>query len=134
MSDNMATKFAGKCQRMVDALTEVGRVADEILGCQAPSVPMISREDAQTMAFTTGGRIRKMKRNRRAGVGDRWTKTIRDEHGYTTSVPSANYGKGSRWRARYVDEHGDEHEKLFSVKIDAQNWINKQVSDQETGT
>lgn len=45
-----------------------------------------------------------MKRNRRAGVEDRWTKTVRDEHGNTKTVPSANHGKGSRWRARYVDD------------------------------
>jgi integrase len=39
-----------------------------------------------------------MKRNRRAGVEDRWTKTVRDEHGNTQTVPSANQGKGARWR------------------------------------
>ena len=35
------------------------------------------------------------KRNRRAGVEDRWTKTVRDEHGNTQTVPSAANGKGS---------------------------------------
>jgi len=33
-----------------------------------------------------------MKRNRRAGVEDRWTKTIRDEHGNEKKVPSARNG------------------------------------------
>lgn len=47
-----------------------------------------------------------MKRNRRAGVEDHWHKTIRQPDGTTTTVPSANNGKGSRWRARYVDENG----------------------------
>ena len=62
-----------------------------------------------------------MKRNRRAGVEDRWTKTIRDEHGHTQTVPSASHGKGTRWRARYVDERGREHAKGFTRKVDAQN-------------
>jgi integrase len=75
-----------------------------------------------------------MKRNRRAGVEDRWTKTVRDEQGNTQSVPSASYGKGSRWRARYVDDNGCEHEKLFGRKADASTWVNKQISDQVTGT
>lgn len=73
-------------------------------------------------------------RNRRAGVEDRWTKTVRDEHGNMQTVPSTNYGKGSRWRARYVDTAGREHEKLHGTKGAAQTWINKQISDQETGT
>ncbi len=47
---------------------------------------------------------------------------------------SANHGKGSRWRARYVDENGKEHAHGFGRKVDAQNWLNKQVSDQVTGT
>jgi integrase len=74
------------------------------------------------------------KRNRRAGVEDRWTKTIRLPDDTTQTVPSAAHGKGSRWRARYVDDDGREHEKLFSLKADAQEWINKQVSGQVTGT
>ena len=61
-----------------------------------------------------------MRRNRRAGVEDRWTKTVRDEHGNTRTVPSAAYGKGSRWRARYVDDDGREHTKAFGRKVDAQ--------------
>jgi integrase len=73
------------------------------------------------------------KRNRRAGVEDRWTKTVRDEGGNTKTVPSANNGKGMRWRARYVDEHGRERAKGFSRKTDATNWLNKQISDQVTG-
>ncbi len=75
-----------------------------------------------------------MNRNRRAGVEDRWHRTIRDEHGNAKTVPSALYGKGSRWRAGCVDDHGSEHAKGFSRKVDAQNWLNKQVSDQVTGT
>jgi integrase len=74
------------------------------------------------------------KRNRRAGVEDRWTKTVRDADGNTQTVPSASYGKGTRWRARYVDECGGEHAKGFARKVDAQQWLDQQVSDQVTGT
>jgi hypothetical protein len=59
---------------------------------------------------------------------------VRDENGNTQTVPSVNHGKGSRWRARYVDDQGREHVKGFARKTDAQHWLNKQVSDQVTGT
>jgi len=75
-----------------------------------------------------------MKRNRRAGVEDRWRKTIFDSDGNPQTVPSVNDGKGSRWRARYVDEHGREHAKNFGRKADGQNWLDRQISDQVTGT
>jgi hypothetical protein len=48
------------------------------------------------------------RRNRRAGVEDRWTKTVRDEQGNTAKVPSARHGRGLRWLARYVDHEGHE--------------------------
>jgi integrase len=64
-----------------------------------------------------------MKRNRRAGVEDRWTKTVRDAEGNTQTVPSANDGKGKRWRARYVDHEGREYSKAFARKVDAQAWL-----------
>src|ERR1700722_6089997 len=75
-----------------------------------------------------------MKRNRRAGLEARWTKTVRDQAGTIRTEHSASYGKGSRWRARYVDDTGKEHAKGSSRKVDAQQWLNKQVSDQVTGT
>lgn len=74
-----------------------------------------------------------VKRNRRAGVEDRWTKTVRRPDGTTETLPSANNGKGSRWRARYVDDSGREHSRGFSRKVNAQHWLEKQVSDQVTG-
>jgi integrase len=67
-----------------------------------------------------------MKRNRRAGVEDRWTKTNGER--------ASRYGIGMRWRARYVDDQGRERSKAFSRKIDATRWLDKQVSDQVTGT
>jgi integrase len=75
-----------------------------------------------------------MKRNRRAGVEDLWTKTVRDEHGNQQTVPSARHGIGMRWRARYVGEDGRERTRAFSRKGEAQHWLNQQVSDQVTGT
>ena len=69
-----------------------------------------------------------MKRNRRAGVEDRWTKTVRDAHGYTRKVPSAAHAKGLRWRARYVGPDGKEHTKHFARKLDAQAWLDSEVT------
>jgi integrase len=76
-----------------------------------------------------------MKRNRRAGVEDRWTKTPRDPDGNTRTVPSANDGKGKRWRARYVDDQGHERAKAFTRKADAQAWLDSEVTAKlATGT
>jgi integrase len=75
-----------------------------------------------------------MKRNRRAGVEDRWTKTVRDAEGNAQTVPSANDGKGKRWRARYVDDQGREHARAFGRKSDATAWLDKQTSAIVTGT
>ncbi len=74
------------------------------------------------------------KRNRRAGVEDRWTKTVRNEHGNTQTVPSAANGKGKRRRARYVDERGREHAKGFARKVDAQACLDKQTAVLVSGT
>lgn len=75
-----------------------------------------------------------MKRNRRAGVEDLWTKTVRDGDGNAKTVQSARNGIGLRWRARYVDGNGFERTKAFGRKLDAQNWLHRQVSDLVTGT
>jgi integrase len=75
-----------------------------------------------------------MRRNRRAGVEDRWTKTVRDEHGNAQTVPSAASGTGKRWRARYVDERGREHAKGFTRKVDAQAWLDGQTAALVSGT
>lgn len=75
-----------------------------------------------------------MKRNRRAGVEDRWHRIIRDQDGNAKITHSAAYGRGSRWRARYVDDRGLERAKGFARKADATTWLNQQVSDQITGT
>src|ERR1700739_931336 len=76
-----------------------------------------------------------MKRNRRAGVEDRWTKTVRDLDGNTRTVPSARHGTGMRWMARYVEDQGREHAKAFSRKADAQAWLDSEVTAKlATGT
>jgi hypothetical protein len=75
-----------------------------------------------------------MRRNRRAGVADDWTKTVRDEHGNTKTVPSARHGRGMRWRARYVDDRGREHTKAFVRKADAQKWLDNQTAAVVSGT
>ncbi|MFC9767023.1 tyrosine-type recombinase/integrase [Rhodococcus jostii] len=66
------------------------------------------------------------RRNRRAGVEDRWKKA--------DGTPSANAGAGKRWRARYVDEASREHARSFERKVDAQQWLDSIVSSQVTGS
>ena len=75
-----------------------------------------------------------IRRHRRAGVEDRWTKTVRDDAGNTKAVPSARHGKGKRWLARYVDERGREHTKSFTRKADAQAWLDAETTAHVTGT
>jgi len=69
-----------------------------------------------------------MNRNRRAGVEDRWTMIVRDQHGNATKVPSARHGRGLRWLARYVDDEGHEHSKSFERKADGQAWLDTVVA------
>ncbi|MCV7382172.1 site-specific integrase [Mycobacterium alsense] len=74
------------------------------------------------------------RRNRRSGVEDRWTKTVRLPDGETKAIQSAAYGKGKRWRARYVDSEGREVAKGFARKVDAQKWLDDVTSTIVTGT
>lgn len=74
------------------------------------------------------------KRNRRAGVEDRWSKTIKDAAGNGQTVPSSRSGVGMRWRARYVDDQGREHNKMFHRKAEAQKWLDAQTTAIGTGT
>lgn len=68
-----------------------------------------------------------VRRNRRGGVEDRWTKIVRDECGNQQRVRSARHGKGMRWLARYVDDEGRERSKAFVRKADAQQWLDTEV-------
>ncbi len=74
-----------------------------------------------------------MKRNRRAGVEDRWFKTVRDAQGNATKVPTSRHGRGLRWLARYVDDQAREHSKAFGRKTDAQKWLDEVTAAVVTG-
>jgi integrase len=74
-------------------------------------------------------------RRRRAGVADRWNKTVRDADGTTRTVPSKEHGRGLRWRARYVDDAGTERNKAFRTKTAAQQWLDDEITPSlATGT
>ena len=60
-----------------------------------------------------------MKRNRRAGVENRWNRS--------DGSRSSRYGKGMRWMARWVDADGKEQTKSFARKADAQRWLDSEV-------
>jgi hypothetical protein len=60
-------------------------------------------------------------RGRRAGVEDRWFKTVRNEAGDRVDIPSATHGRGNRWRARYVDGRGREHARGFDNRDNAES-------------
>ncbi len=70
----------------------------------------------------------RQRRSQRGAVEDRWRKRIKDEDGIIVEVPSAVAGTVTRWRARYVDDAGREHTRAFDRKVDAQKWIEKQLS------
>lgn len=73
------------------------------------------------------------RRNRRAGVEDRWQKTVRRSDGTSEQVESAAHGVGKRWRGRYVDNKGQEHARGFERKVDAQRWVNEATTGLTTG-
>ena len=77
-----------------------------------------------------------MKRNRRAGVEDRWTKTVRDAHGNATKVPTAPGTAGG-----CAGAHGMSTTRVVSTrkrsrrKADAQSgWTPRSPPKLATGT
>ena len=66
------------------------------------------------------------RRNRRAGVEDRWRRS--------DGSPSARSGRGRRWLARYVDDQGGENTRSFERKVDAQAFLNEITAAQTIGT
>lgn len=64
-----------------------------------------------------------MTRARRGTVLDLWNRTVRDERGKTSTVPSKRNGVGKRWRARYFDDEGHEHTQAFHRKAEAEAWL-----------
>jgi integrase len=64
----------------------------------------------------------------RAGVDDRWMKTVRGADGKTETVPSGRHGVGMRWRAIYVNAEGKERAKMFPRRVDAQRWLDNEIT------
>lgn len=80
-----------------------------------------------------------LKRNRRAGVFDRWhtREELRDENGDprgeckcrgVNRKPAARHGVGKQWTARYVDDKGREVSQSFTRKAEAQKWLDEQTA------
>ncbi len=70
----------------------------------------------------------------RGGVEDRWHKTVRHSDGTVTTERAAKYGVPKRWRARYVDTENDEHERVFTVKREAEDWLRDRLAEVTGGT
>ncbi len=70
----------------------------------------------------------KQRRSQRGSVEDRWRKRIKDADGNSVEVESAVAGQVTRWRARYVDDSGREHTRHFDRKVQAQQWLDKQLA------
>lgn len=70
----------------------------------------------------------KQRRSQRGSVEDRWRKRIKDADGNSVEVASAVAGQVTRWRARYVDDAGREHTRHFDRKVQAQQWLDKQLA------
>ncbi|WP_024801222.1 site-specific integrase [Nocardia sp. BMG51109] len=80
------------------------------------------------------------RRNPRSGVEDRWYKTVTVVDPVTGAksrqrAKSELYGKGKRWRARYVDPNGVERARAFATKVEAQKFLDGDVTTKVvTGT
>ncbi|MFF0455265.1 tyrosine-type recombinase/integrase [Nocardia africana] len=80
------------------------------------------------------------RRNQRSGVEDRWYKTVVAIDPVTGAktrerVKSQKFGSGKRWRARYVDPNGVERAQSFATKIEAQKFLDGDVTTKVvTGT
>jgi integrase len=74
------------------------------------------------------------RRGVRGGVEDRWYKTVRRDDGSTARARSAKYGVPARYRARYVDGDGEEREKVFAVKREAEAWLRERLGEVTAGT
>ncbi len=66
------------------------------------------------------------RRNRRAGVEDRWKRA-------DGTASAAAGGNRQRWRGRYVDGDGHEHCKGFARKVDAQRWVDAATTGLTSG-
>lgn len=59
-----------------------------------------------------------------AHIQDRWEKTTDGRR-----IRTDRYGKGRRWRARYLDPDGNERNKTFARKADAERFLASVTSD-----
>lgn len=73
-------------------------------------------------------------RNPRAGIDDRWHRSVKQPDGSMRKERSAVYGKVSRWRVRWVDDTGQEHTKVFRLKESAQSHLDQVTADIVKGT
>jgi hypothetical protein len=93
-----------------------------------------NEDDAQCKPLRSGRRIGATSPSRNVAKQG-WLKVVRVDDGTTRTAPNANYGKGKRSRARYVDNEGCERAKGFIRKIDAQRWLDSEVTAKfATGT
>ncbi|QIS01940.1 tyrosine-type recombinase/integrase [Nocardia brasiliensis] len=81
------------------------------------------------------------RRNPRSGIEDRWWPTVVETDPVTGAKSKKKvkseerFGKGKRWRARYVDPNGVERSQSFDTKVQAQRWIDSEVTTKVvTGT
>ena len=64
-----------------------------------------------------------------AHVRDRWERTVDGQR-----VRTARYGKGKRWQARYSDPDGNQRNRDFDRKQDAERFLAAMTSDVLRGT
>lgn len=83
---------------------------------------VVAKLDAEEKKRRRG---RMQRRNRRAGVEDRWFKSSGEK--------STNHGTGKSWRAKYVDEYGREHAQCFARKFDARQSLDGMTAAVITG-
>ncbi|MEU5764271.1 tyrosine-type recombinase/integrase [Nocardia sp. NPDC047648] len=81
------------------------------------------------------------RRNPRSGIEDRWYPTVVVTDPVTGAKSkkkeksAERFGKGKRWRARYVDPNGVERSQSFDTKVEAQRWLDSDVTTKVvTGT
>ncbi|WP_040795543.1 tyrosine-type recombinase/integrase [Nocardia higoensis] len=77
-------------------------------------------------------------RNPRSGVEDRWYTTVVEvdpDTGKKTKKKvksEERFGRGKRWRARYVDPSGVERSRSFGTKVEAQRYLDREVTTKVT--
>jgi hypothetical protein len=60
-----------------------------------------------------------------AHIEDRWHKTVVGADGKPQKERTSRYGNGLRWRARYLDPDGQERNRSFSRRLDAERFVHQ---------